>query len=382
MTSLELLDLLGEIPTEYIVAAHGDPPILHSRFPRNRILLIAAVIASLLALTACGYTVFKLYQNSGPMLEAAFGENGHAHVDSTIVTEDKGEYGTAEWATPESHRVPLNKALADTLVAPYLCAVGETYEYGGYTLTVEAYTYDEATHAGLVYYSIQNPQGISGYEAAPTGEVRWPQGDMITFGHIRCRSHLVPELTTETKLTCIGYFYHFIHEKEPGTPMSQTQLYVKLNILQIPGPMAPDGWFAHKNEPDHPVPWEIPDAVDFPGSVLPLTGFAGNLSPIAHAEFSEGKIILSPYSLRYAKDFCQSETGKVGIGFQSIKLIFNDGTQYVVMDDHVANYTVNAGEGDPSSNGGTTVCFNRVVDPKDAAVIVLDGKPYTMQAEN
>ena len=52
------------------------------------------------------------------------------------------------------------------------------------------------------------------------------------------------------------------------------------------------------------------------------------------------------------------------------------------MDDQVANYTVNAGEGDPSSNGGTTVCFNRVVDPKDAAVIVLDGKPYTMQAGN
>lgn len=355
-----------------------------SHHPKKRItrsLLIAAVVAGLLALTACGYTVFKLYQNPEPMLEAAFGENGHAHVESTVVTEDRGEYGKTQWIAPEINRVPLNKELADTLVAPYLCAVGETYEYGGYTLTVEAYTYDEATHAGLVYYSLENPAGVSGYEVQPDGEIWWPEGDMITFGHIRCRSHLVSHLTTDTKLTCIGYFYHFIHEAEPEKPNPQTQLYVKLNILQIPGPMAPDGWFEQKNEPENPVQWDIPEQKDFPGAVLPLMGFGGSLNPIAHREFAEGKIIVSPYSLRYAKDFCESETGSVGSSFQSVKLLFKDGTEYVVVDENVANYTVNAGEGDRYPSSGTTICFNRVVNPEDVETVFLDGKPYKMQSE-
>lgn len=305
-----------------------------------RAFLIAAVIAATLVVSVGAYTAFRRYQNADPVMEAAFGENGYAHVDSITVTEDKGEYGIFSWQTPESDRVPLNKELADTLVAPYLCAVEQSVPVDGATLTVEAYTYDESTRAGLMYYKLENPQGLTGYELQPNGELWWPDGEKVSTFFTRCRSYIVPESSTDTSITLIGYFYN------PLIPGQGDQMTVgRYDSTQV--------------------------------VTLALKGFGGSMDPIAHASYKEDAIVLSPFSLRVKRSFVEEAYGKSSYT-QEARILFQDGTEYLVLNDNTANYTVNAGDGADSPASGTTLIFNRVIDPSQVRAVVLNGTEYPL----
>lgn len=325
--SQELYEEVMNMPGKY---QSKQKPRRAGRVTRN--LLIAAAIAATLVVSVGAYAAFRQYQNPDPMLEAAFGENGHAHVDSITVTEDKGEYGISSWQTPESDRVPLNKELADTLVAPYLCAVEQSVPVDGATLTVEAYTYDESTRAGLMYYKLENPQGLTGYELQPNGELWWPDGEKVATLFTNCRSYIVPESTTDTSITLIGYFYN------PLIPGESDQMTVGgYDSSQV--------------------------------VTLALKGFGGSMDPIARAAFNDNQILLSPFSLRILGSSDVNE----------IKLLFADGTEYLILSDQVANYTNFSGDGHHLPGSGTTLCFNRVIDPAQVTAIVLDGKSFPIQ---
>lgn len=333
--SQELYKEVMNMPGKY---QSSQKPRRMGRVTRN--LLIAAAIAATLVVSVGAYAAFRQYQNPDPMLEAAFGENGYAHVDSITVTEDKGEYGISHWQTPESDRIPLNKELADTLVAPYLCAVEQSVPVDGATLTVEAYTYDESTRAGLMYYKLENPQGLTGYELQPNGELWWPNGEKVATLFTRCRSYIVPESTTDTSITLIGYFYN------PLIPGEGDQMTVGgYDSSQV--------------------------------VTLALKGFGGSMEPIAHTSYKDDAIVLSPFSLRTKRSFAEEAYGE-GSYTQEARILFQDGTEYVVSNENTANYTVNAGDSDPSPASGTTLIFNRIIDPSQVRAVVLNGTEYPM----
>ena len=140
-------------------------------FRLSRTIALAAVITTLCAVAAIAASGFIRYENPGAMLRAFFGKN----VDSSEGIVEYDEAGRLITNVPAWERLPLDESVAQELVAPYLFAAGEQAVYGGYTLTVEAGLYDPVVGAGLLYCRVEHPDGVSGYEVFPDGELWWPE---------------------------------------------------------------------------------------------------------------------------------------------------------------------------------------------------------------
>lgn len=334
----------SECLTRRIVHMKKEHKVL--RFARPvRLVFIAALLCTMLALTAFAYSGFVLYENPGDMLEAFFGENGYAHVDSEIIEEDRGEDGTAQWQTPEQDRESLNETLADELVAPYISAVGQTICYEGYTLTLEAYSYDSDTNTALVYYFIENPDGVSGYELLRNGEVWWPGGELV-YCNQSMKSYIVPDKTTDTKLYGAGYISIVESRREEG-------LY-----LNFAGNL---NWDLFGNR-----------IASRAGIELPLHGDEGDMKNITLAD---GNIVLSPISIVvFGEDLNLMNEGwetKV----DSLVIRYSDGREYLIQAEGVMNYAYGTMEQRPG--GYATYCLNRIVALDEVTAVVVNGTEYT-----
>ena len=315
------------------------------RFTRVvRFVFIAALISSMLALTAFAYTGFVLYENPGDMLEAFFGENGYAHVEAETITYDKGEAGLAQWQTPEMDREPVNETLAEELVAPYISAVGQSVTHEEYTMTIEAYSYDSDTNTALVYYTIENPNGVTGYSLQSTGEVWWPGGELI-YCNQSMKSYLVAEKTTETKLYAAGYISIVESRRDEGLYLNFTG---NLN------------WDEFGNR-----------IASKTGIELPVQGDEEDMKTITLAD---GNIVISPISIViYGKDLgIMNEGNETKVDFLVIQ--YSDGTEYLIEDDGVMNYAYGTMEQKP--NGYVTYCLNRIVDLDNVTAVVVNGTDY------
>ena len=300
----------------------------------TRNLLIAAAIGAALTLSVSGYAVFRQYQNPEPVLEAAFGENGQeTKIEETETPHD--------FANPHWERVPLNPELADSLVAPYLCAVEQTVTAGDLTLTVEAYCYDELTHAGLIYYQLHNPQGLA-YDLQPDGEVWHSTGELLDLGHVNWRSYLVPELSDENGYTAVAYFYQPWYPEDAPDSLQAEPLTISLRTQG-------DGTKTN-------------DAI-----TLVLDGFGGELPPMPHVELEQGKIILTPISIRMPDRLVEELNQNSYHQRDHLKMIFEDGSEYVVRDADTASFSLWTGD----SQGYGTTSFTRIVDLSHVKALVV-----------
>ena len=108
------------------------------RKPRRtfRNLLIAAVIVSMLAVTAYAAMGYLLFDSPEDMISALFGDKtGFDHKGVTVWTDP--EKPDAVYENPGFDRVPTDETLAAEL-APHVTAVGQSFTWRGYTLTVDA----------------------------------------------------------------------------------------------------------------------------------------------------------------------------------------------------------------------------------------------------
>ena len=189
----------GEILREVHTMTHQ----IRKPFKLSRAIALAAVVAALCAAAAVAAVGFVRYENPTNMLQAFFGEN----VDSHEGIVEYNEYGKLITNMPAWERLPLDESVAQELVAPYLFAVGEQAVYGDYTLTVEAGLYDPAVGAGLLYYKVENPNGVSGYEVFPDGELWWPaDAPVFAMTNAASRDYLDTASTTGTTLWLCTYF--------------------------------------------------------------------------------------------------------------------------------------------------------------------------------
>lgn len=169
-----------------------------------RTLAIAAVISAMLATTVFAYVGFTQYENPMDMLKTFFGTDVYTLDEGGIYTETY--FGkTYDVIEPTVEHIVVDDKLAED-VAPYISAVGESLTYGSYTLTVVAHQYDSATDCGIIYYTVENPNGVSGYDVQKNGEVWWPGGEMVRFINAQEKNYIVDEETTDTKLTVACYY--------------------------------------------------------------------------------------------------------------------------------------------------------------------------------
>jgi len=321
----------SECLTRRVMTMKSEQKVI--RFTRVvRCVFIAALLGSMLALTAFAYTGFVVYENPGQMLDAFFGENGYAHVEAETITVDKGEAGLSQWQTPEMDREPVNETLAQELVAPHISAVGQTISHEDYTMTIEAYSVETETNTAMVYYTIENPNGVTGYSLQSNGEVWWPGGELICCNQ-GIRNYIIQDQTTEEKLYIAGYISISDSLQDEG-------IYLK---------------FYNSGS----------------GISLPVQENTGGMKTITLAD---GDIVISPISIViYGKGLGIMNEGDETI-VHSLVIRYSDGTEYLVEDDGVMNYAYATSE--RRLNSHVTYCLNRIVDLDNVTAVVVNGTEY------
>lgn len=156
---------------------------------KNRDLRVIPIVAliimmfSIVVLAAVNFTPgftnveFTPYENPAAMLQAFFGENGKTHSGGIV---EYDEYGNQIFNIPGWERIPVDETLADELIVPYISAETTSVSWNDYTLSVEANLYDNVTGAGILYYTLENPNGVTGFELWPNGHIWYP--DTMSFG--------------------------------------------------------------------------------------------------------------------------------------------------------------------------------------------------------
>lgn len=305
-----------------------------------RAVLIAAVLVCLMATTAFAYAGFVVYENPEEMIEALFGENGQSHSDGTIATHPDGDL----IIEPTFDRVPVDEELSAEYIEPYLAAVGSSFTSHGYTLTVESNQYDSYIGCGVLYYTIENPDGLGGYGLQSTGEIWQGDGPWSVHTDPLGSGYIDTANCTDTKL---GVAVHYIN-LDPG----KTVLTLRFNMRTEESPS------------------ETMESI-----TIPLDD-GGNTHGITLAD---GGIKVSATGIRitmeYFPEFAKEDGYLHSDNIKTVAIRYTDGEEYTVVGTgNIINVS------DARQNKEELVyTFNRIVDIDNIAEVVLNGVSFPVE---
>ena len=173
-----------------------------------------ALIAAMAALLVACAAVF----DAGAMLEAAFGENGRG-------TYEYEEFTYKGWNGREvtrfrfgGERSELDMELAGELVEPFVFEVNQTVVSGNYTLTVLSCLHDPITGTGIVYLTLENPNGFPDMHIWNDGQISWHPEEggstWLLYPEPLGLFYIDHAMTTDTKLYLTCNYISFFEEKE------------------------------------------------------------------------------------------------------------------------------------------------------------------------
>lgn len=364
----------------------------HSARKIFRNLLIAAVLVSMLAITAyaAGYLLFDSPEE---MLSTIFGDQtGFDHKGVTHWTDPEKPGGVYD--NPAFDRVPVDEEVMQSEAAPRVTPVGQSISWKGYTLTVDANLYDPVTKCGLLTYTIENPNGLPHYEVANNGKVYFPDGEIVDINQYGY-SYVIQDQSTKNKLTATCYYQLrnpnsdnlelTIYQWAIISPDEMDQIFEGLReqakqevtqeeaIAMLKAEIGTENYDMYaasvtQQELEDAAYFEIanakfkeqyqcPDKITIPETAL------GEMSSITLAD---GKIKVSPIAICVdTTDMQDYPNGYIAV----TKIRFKDGTEYLVRDDATANYMFAVG----STDRDVTFMFNRMIDVKEIAAVILDG---------
>lgn len=359
------------------------------RIVRN--ILVAAIIISMLAVTAYAAVGYLIFDSPQEMLTCIFGdETGYDHSDGSVTPFEDGINVIIE---PTYDRVPADEAVVEQEAAPLVDAVGKTISWQGYTLTIDANLYDSVTKCGLVTYTLENPAGLH-YDLQSDGEVWFPGGEILDFGQYGY-SYIVKDQSSDTKLTAT-YYYQLRDRDTTNLEIgfsqwaSTTQEEIGQRVQEIKQELRQEipeeeayalykeyqgddwAWFEANRTREELLEgaYEIlafdrlNDAVTCPDKIIIPEQVRGEMTNIT---LGNGAATLSPIAVilrrQEIEDFSSSSINLV-------KIRFADGTEYVVQDGYVENrvFAVQDAEGKEA-----TYMFNRIIDVKEVVSVIVDG---------
>lgn len=211
MTAEELFAAIGQVDEDRLAGTEDSSDFENQedmtmktkkagRVLRN--LLIAAVVVSMLAVTAFATTGFLLYDSPSQMIAAIFGDQtGYDHKGITTWQDSEK---TETYQSPAYDRVEADPTVVEQDIVPYVSPVGQSIQWDGYTLSIDSLLYDSATHCGILTYTMENSEGITGYQVGNDGEVwNFP----VSFNQYS-KDYIIREKTTDTRLAVTSYFYY------------------------------------------------------------------------------------------------------------------------------------------------------------------------------
>ena len=363
MKEKRILDAIGYVKDQYIEELYStsentgnsggnDTNRKPKRIP-GKFILIAAIIASM-AITAFAYVGFTRYENPVEMLASFFGNEQLQSFEGQIVEKDY--YGDSYTIVqPAIERVPLDDELAQKLVAPYIADVNKSVSYDGYTLTVVAHQYDSVTACGVIYYKIENPSGINGYEVQYDGTIWWPGGSRTRVDNCNGQDYLLANESTDTKLSIAHYYMRLPTDTENYLTVGFTS-YLRGTMMSTD---------EEKAFEEHCKPITL--SMDDGGGMMGLA-------------LGDGTIRVSPIAIRIDvtnMEFLVRNTGdKQSHTDQIHNLIINykDGSEYVINGDNISNYAYACSSSDGSE---ISLIFNRLVDVEKIEFVQINGTKFT-----
>ncbi|MDR1330175.1 MAG: hypothetical protein LBK23_11305 [Oscillospiraceae bacterium] len=319
-------------------------PAAAPRRTLRRFAIIAATIAVMLSLAtaALAYSGLLSYSAVNDFISGFFGGDSG---DGVVEYDDDGKLIVK---LPAWERVPVDESLADRLIGGYITAVDQSISRNGYTLTAEANLYDPSTGCGLIYYTLKNPNGISGYQTFQDGEV-WFDSTTV-FAEVRGVRSSAPVFGKQ-----------YIDEGKSGdTRLYICEFYISVSnkplsdILLVFGEYVPDknGYIYGKEEEKIKIPLA---AHNLSGAVFYTPG-------------GDGAIKASPIGINI---------DAIALGLEHadeikyVALEYADGSRYVVSDD--AGFVNNSSYSlQPDGGGSRTYTFNRLVDIDNVVKVVVN----------
>lgn len=378
------------------------------RLARN--LLVAALVVSMLAVTAFAVGGFLIFESPEQMLTTVFGNRtGFDHSDGSIT---KDPWGGPEGilVEPTYDRVPADETVVEEDIAPFVSPVGQSISWEGYTLTVDAYMYDDVTRCGLLTYTLENPNGIA-YELQSNGEIWHRGGEILDFNQYGY-SYIIQEKTTDTVLAATYYFQFNEHRGEildikfsQWAAVSQEDIdgILEEKIREIQQEITPEEAVQKLKEKIgseyDTVAAELTEAELLEAAYFELAyeqvearythtnaitipcQSTGNMK---HITLGDGSIVIAPFCIRiditdltFLHTNSRGEKRVTTDNVKSVLIRYTDGTEYVVEQDYTMNHLFAHAEAtsraEENSTNLLTYMFNRIIDVDNVECVIING---------
>lgn len=303
--------------------------VKHQRksFHPYRVVLIAAVIALALGVTAVAQSAFMKKDDPENMLAAVYSDTETPTRQGRVEFDKYGQM----IVYPGWDRAAFDPELADKYVTPYVGACGESMSWQDYTITVEGYLFDSVTRSGILYYRIENPKGIGGYYLQENGEFCWAEESEIACAVVEAgREYIDRDRSTATAVYLSAFFV--LTDEEDSAEITL--------------------WDAKKQQ----------------GSLVVELFDGGGM---AWAADRDGTVTVSPIGVRIDLDYFGDEY--IANAPQKLTLHYLDSSSYTVYDEDALLYNRMYAL---QSGSTLTVSFDRVVDVEALSAVEIDGMVF------
>lgn len=355
-------EALGHMDERYIIEALGEDSYraysrgkekqnMNTRTFRKsgRIALVAAILALILSI-ATGAVAYIRYERADEMMDNFAGGSVYMGVSA----EGYEEYETVEIDGEERiqlselrlgwERLSSDEALLEELIYPYVADVDGSITFKDYTVTMEAALYDDDTRGCILYYTVENPNGVNWERSPQLGEI-WLESFTYRVGtNLGGAAFVDEERSTDTKLYICEHFIVIDKWLEKD----------HLHCLGI-------GRSDSREDIDlRPYIAKWAESIDVP-----------------HAEFDGGNIIVSPFSMTFSQNGIGVDPG---LNHQYIALRFDDGSEYVVYDrPNLFANMVCSGSNGPMRDHWSTYLFNSIIDINSVVEVQIDDAVFTLE---
>ena len=333
--------------------------VSHQHVGTHRMTRRAFVACAALSVAAIGTVAYAAVNTD--FFQTAFGDKGQPDIEAHEVVLENG----TSYAMPARQWVGIDSDDAERLLGDYVEPIGDSIAYKGYALTLGACVVDE-NGLGVASFELCNPDGVQLVKNVPYeyGMVEFekdcPVGaiammDAAGTTHVNGRCFFDRDASTDTDVVGASYFDI---GRGDGTPEEQGVSWM----------------LTHRDGYD--APGEL-DLISFhPSKFVPTRLFISEDEDVAVSISPIGMVIDTPNDSGCEFEVEIEATGETVIARHpewmttNIRIVFVDGTEYIVRGTDVSNTTFGSVADDFSSQ---SVIFNRLVDPERVASVVVNG---------
>lgn len=179
----------------------------HSRSP---LVYAAALCALVCLLAACSAMLF----DSSGMLEAAFGENGRAQYSEEELLYVEPVGNIVGRFVSEGTRYALEPQLSSEYLMPHVFEIDQAITDGKTTLYIKAGLYDPLSCAGILYMTLDDPEGFQDMHIWSNGQISWLTENREDRYYLDTSAlNLFYVVEEELQDTCMGIICPFAHLK-------------------------------------------------------------------------------------------------------------------------------------------------------------------------